>query len=56
LEQQQHYFQLAQQLGLARSGGSDYHGEGVHHACRIGGTLVPPEEFAQLEAAAGRTS
>jgi hypothetical protein len=52
-DDQQRYYQLAAELGLARSGGSDYHGDGVHRACRLGGISIPPDEFARLESAAG---
>ena len=52
-EQQQHYGRLADRLGLARSGGSDYHGDGVHRECRLGGVLLPATELARLEALAG---
>jgi 3',5'-nucleoside bisphosphate phosphatase len=48
-EQQIHYAALADRLGIARSGGSDYHGDGVHRACRLGGVLLPPAEFTRLE-------
>ena len=47
--QQQHYFALAGELGLARSGGSDYHGDGVHRACRLGGVTLPHPEFERLQ-------
>jgi predicted metal-dependent phosphoesterase TrpH len=48
-QQQEHYGRLADRLGLARSGGSDYHGDGVHRACRLGGVLLPAPEFERLE-------
>lgn len=51
-EQQAYYAALADRLGIAKSGGSDYHGDGVHRACRLGGVLLPPAEFARLEALA----
>jgi predicted metal-dependent phosphoesterase TrpH len=54
-EQQEHYGQLADRLGLARSGGSDYHGDGVHRAARLGAISVPAAEFARLEALAARS-
>jgi predicted metal-dependent phosphoesterase TrpH len=53
-DQQEHYRALAARLGLARSGGSDFHGEGVHRACQLGGVVLPESEFARLEAAAGK--
>lgn len=49
-EQQTYYAALADRLGIAKSGGSDYHGDGLHRACRLGGVLLPPAEFARLEA------
>jgi len=52
-EQQEHYAELADRLGLARSGGSDYHGDGLHRACRLGGVVLPAGELARLEARAG---
>ena len=51
-DQQRHYAVLADRLGLARSGGSDFHGDGVHRAARLGGVLLPEPEFQRLEAAA----
>jgi predicted metal-dependent phosphoesterase TrpH len=53
-EQQTHYAALADRLGLARSGGSDYHGDGLHRACRLGGIQLPAAEFARLEGLAAR--
>ena len=53
-DQQEHYRALAARLGLARSGGSDFHGDGVHRACQLGGVVLPESEFARLEAAAGK--
>ena len=50
-DQQRHYSMLADRLGLAKSGGSDFHGDGVHHAARLGGVLLPEPEFQRLEAA-----
>ncbi len=35
--------------GWRRSGGSDFHGEGVHRACRLGEVRLPAEDFARLE-------
>jgi 3',5'-nucleoside bisphosphate phosphatase len=49
-EQVEHYHRLADRLGLARSGGSDYHGDGVHRACQMGAVLLPGTELARLEA------
>lgn len=54
-ELQAHYAGLADRFRLARSGGSDFHGDGVHRACGIGQTTLPAGEFARLEErAAGR--
>ena len=53
-EQQTYYAALADRLGIARSGGSDYHGDGLHRACRLGGVLLPPAEFTRLESLAAR--
>jgi 3',5'-nucleoside bisphosphate phosphatase len=50
-DQQRHYSMLADRLGLAKSGGSDFHGDGVHRAARLGGVLLPEPEFQRLEAA-----
>jgi predicted metal-dependent phosphoesterase TrpH len=47
-EQEAHYGQLARQYGLARSGGSDYHGDGLHRACQLGVVTLPPRRFAEL--------
>jgi predicted metal-dependent phosphoesterase TrpH len=51
-DQQRHYSMLADRLGLAKSGGSDFHGDGVHRAARLGGVWLPEPEFQRLEAAA----
>jgi 3',5'-nucleoside bisphosphate phosphatase len=48
-EQRRHYRELAGKLRLATSGGSDYHGEGLHRACQLGAVALPPEEFERLE-------
>jgi predicted metal-dependent phosphoesterase TrpH len=47
--QEAHYAALAARLELARSRGSDYHGDGLHRACRLGAIALPPDEFARLE-------
>ena len=54
-EQQAHYAGLADRLGIGKSGGSDYHGDGVHRACRLGGVRLPEAEFARLETLAVRS-
>jgi len=51
-ERQQHYGAMAERLGLARSGGSDFHGDGTHHAAQLGAVVLPEPEFRRLEAAA----
>ena len=48
-----HYGRLADRLGIAMSGGSDYHGDGVHRACRLGAVALPASAFARLESLAG---
>ena len=48
-EHQARYGDLADRFGLARSGGSDYHGDGVHRACQPGTVTLPAEHFAALE-------
>jgi 3',5'-nucleoside bisphosphate phosphatase len=50
---QQHYFALAERLGVGKSGGSDYHGDGVHRACTLGGVTLPDAEFERLQARVG---
>jgi hypothetical protein len=43
------YRTLARDLGLAVSGGSDFHGHGAgHRACVLGVVTLPPEDFAAL--------
>jgi 3',5'-nucleoside bisphosphate phosphatase len=51
--QREHYFAVAERLGLARSGGSDFHGDAVHRSCRLGGIDVPRAEFTRLQSLAG---
>jgi hypothetical protein len=45
-----HYRKVASSLGLAVSGGSDFHADDGHHRCRLGSVALPAAEFAQLEA------
>lgn len=53
--QRTHYGELAGRFGLARSGGSDFHGDGVHRAAKLGDVTMPADAFAALEArSAGR--
>jgi 3',5'-nucleoside bisphosphate phosphatase len=49
-DHERHYGELADRLNLARSGGSDYHGDGGHRACQLGAVTLPEPEFARLEA------
>lgn len=43
------YRALAEALGLALTGGSDFHGDANHGPQRPGDTVLPEEEFARLE-------
>ena len=52
----QRYVELARRHGLAISGGSDYHGEGVRRAEFFGRVGLPSEEFAELKKRAGPRS
>jgi predicted metal-dependent phosphoesterase TrpH len=47
------YHALARRLGLAMSGGSDYHGGGEHGPEAPGSVSLPREAFERLKAAAG---
>jgi predicted metal-dependent phosphoesterase TrpH len=49
-ETETHYRHLAAQHGLAVSGGSDFHGDGGHHALALGIVTLPAEDFAALRA------
>lgn len=51
-EQTAHYAATAARFGLARTGGSDFHGEGLHRASQPGAVLLPPAEFDALAARA----
>jgi hypothetical protein len=44
------YLALAARHGLVATGGTDFHGTGVAHRRPLGGTYVPPECVAALEA------
>jgi hypothetical protein len=44
------YREMAASLGLARSGGSDFHGDVGHRASLLGQVTLPAEDFAALEA------
>lgn len=48
------YRALAALLGLAVTGGSDYHGAGSHHRHGFGRIGLPPEDFAAFCRRAGR--
>jgi 3',5'-nucleoside bisphosphate phosphatase len=49
----QRYAALADRFGLAKTGGSDYHGDDGRRAAALGAVTVPPGEFLRLEAMAG---
>ena len=42
------YTALAGSLGVAVSGGSDYHADQSHGGVMLGGTLLPPQEYERL--------
>ena len=44
-----HYRCLADRHGLAISGGSDFHGDGGHHARALGVVTLPEKDFAALK-------
>jgi predicted metal-dependent phosphoesterase TrpH len=46
----QRYRALAGTLGVAVSGGSDFHGDGAHRTASIGAVTLPADDFARLEA------
>ena len=48
-----HYRALAARLGLAVSGGSDYHGDGTSNAASLGAVTLDPSDFATLIDRAG---
>ena len=49
-DQTRHYVALAARLGLAVSGGSDYHADDSHGAVTPGSVALPREHFEALEA------
>ena len=61
-EQQRAYAGIARTQGLARSGGSDYHGESVADGpgrpkrATLGRVFLPADAFRELEARADRRS
>ena len=50
------YDTMARQLGLGRSGGSDFHADHSHHASGFGSVTLPLEAFEDLEARAGQAA
>jgi predicted metal-dependent phosphoesterase TrpH len=42
------YRAMAAHLGLAVSGGSDFHGEDRNHRSALAGVVLPPPDFQQL--------
>lgn len=50
--QQAHYVDVARRFGLAVTGGSDYHGEGVRRAEFLGVVTLPRDEFEQFQSRA----
>jgi predicted metal-dependent phosphoesterase TrpH len=44
------YVEMAHQLGLATSGGSDFHGDPTHGPSAPGAVSLPPEAFERLKA------
>lgn len=48
-DQQRYYAAMAERFNLAKSGGSDYHGDGLHRACQLGAVVLPADEFERLE-------
>jgi predicted metal-dependent phosphoesterase TrpH len=53
-EAEARYRELARTLGLAVSGGSDFHGESVDDQSALGTLALSPDDFAALEARATR--
>ncbi|MEO7274205.1 MAG: PHP domain-containing protein [Vicinamibacterales bacterium] len=50
------YDAMARQLGLGRSGGSDFHADHSHHASGFGRVTLPLQAFADLEARAAQSA
>jgi hypothetical protein len=44
-----HYLAVAEQLGIAVSGGSDYHGDGFHGGRSIGAVTLPADAYERLK-------
>jgi predicted metal-dependent phosphoesterase TrpH len=53
---EQHYRALAARLGLAVSGGSDYHGDGAHRVQALGVVTLPFDDYVSLRARKGPDS
>jgi len=53
-EAEARYRQIAARLGLAVSGGSDFHADPSHHIGALGIVTLPPADFAALEARANQ--
>lgn len=49
-EAERHYRALASSLGLAASGGSDFHGDHAHRTADLGRVTLPLDDFTRLEA------
>jgi 3',5'-nucleoside bisphosphate phosphatase len=47
---ERHYRRLAAAHGLAVTGGSDFHGDSLHHPAALGVVSLPAEDFARLQA------
>jgi predicted metal-dependent phosphoesterase TrpH len=54
-EAELHYRGLAARLGLAVTGGSDFHGDSGHRTPRLGAVTLPAEDFVRLEVLARST-
>ncbi len=52
----QRYDAMARQLGVGRSGGSDFHADHSHHASGFGQVTLPLAAFADLESRAGHAA
>ena len=50
------YLSLAAKLGVAVSGGSDYHADDAHGGIQLGGVSLPEEAYARLVSLAERRS
>lgn len=53
-EVEAHYRALASRLGLAVSGGSDFHGDGTQNAAALGAVTLSTDDFAALTSRARR--